>query len=170
MLKGNLGKNWAATCRPIAHYFVQDIVAPDEGPHADEVKRVEFANWAVANPESPITYDEGMNALFLHLDETTGRGITSRAPHDPVVAPMIRTHDGVLRNVRTYGKDASATHLIGYLYHSKEIGGPNGTLVHTGKVTAYSGDIATIEDGTRLCLRELDDGVDEKLRQRFPES
>lgn len=73
-------KNWAATARPIAAYFVQDIVAENEGPHANEVSREEFVQWASANLTADISYDDDMHALFLCLDGLTSVGERVNAP------------------------------------------------------------------------------------------
>jgi hypothetical protein len=75
-----LKKNWAAVAQPIETYFVQDQVSADEGPHAQEVAREEFVNWASANLDAPIEYDAGMAALFLRLDVLTAQGCVIGVP------------------------------------------------------------------------------------------
>jgi hypothetical protein len=75
-----LKRNWAAVAQPIDTYFVQDQVSDTEGPHAQEVSRREFADWASANLDAPIEYDAGMAALFLRLDVLTAQGVVIGVP------------------------------------------------------------------------------------------
>lgn len=69
----------------IVSYFLQDHVAPSEGPMADEVSQREFHEWALVNPLAPIEFDETNQSLYLRLDKITAQGLSPKAPEGAVL-------------------------------------------------------------------------------------